>query len=320
MLDYDYIPVSISTLVPDACVGLDLFNKEESSGRYVLYLGSDYPLQKDDLDKLRGRGVNRLYIAKTARERYQDYLREVVDNDSLDTPMAARVGAMNEVVLDVLETSFANRDTDDTVDAAHQLGSLAADIICRDTFAASDLFRVLHHDYATFTHTANVAFFCGILAAELGMSQDEVELVTVGGLLHDLGKLEISEDLLTKPSRLDDQEYRAIQTHTLRGFRQLARRDDLNWGQLMMVYQHHERIDGCGYPVGLVGSEIHDWGKICAVVDVFEALTSHRPYRKPMPRRKALELQHRESGTHFDPEILRCWTSIIQRSLPKSSA
>ncbi len=103
--------------------------------------------------------------------------------------------------------------------------------------------------------------------------------------------------------------------HPVLGFRKLAHREDLFEGQLMMAYQHHERLDGKGYPVGCVESDIHPWAKLCAVVDVFEALTSQRPYRTPMPRSKALMLQQRDSGTAFDPEMLACWKSIIQRNL-----
>jgi HD-GYP domain-containing protein (c-di-GMP phosphodiesterase class II) len=105
--------------------------------------------------------------------------------------------------------------------------------------------------------------------------------------------------------------------HPILGFRKLAHRPELNEGQLMMAYQHHERIDGRGYPVGCVGSEIHPWAKLCSVVDVFEAVTSRRPYRQPLSRSKALELQERESGTAFDAEMLKCWKSVIQSSFER---
>ena len=82
-----------------------------------------------------------------------------------------------------------------------------------------------------------------------------------------------------------------------------------------MAYSHHERLDGRGYPVGLVGKEIHPWARICMIVDVFEALTSERPYRSPMSRRKAIELQQRDAGSAFDTDMLRCWTEIIKNDL-----
>ncbi len=225
--------------------------------------------------------------------------------------LAAQVGALNDVVRDVLETQFRTGETDQTVSEAARLGAVTANIVCNDQFAASDMFRVLHHDYATFTHSANVAFYAGMLAAELGYDPHDVELMTTAGLLHDLGKLAIDEKILCKPGRLTDEEFDVIRLHPTVGFEQLNYREDLTEGQLMMVYQHHERLDGKGYPVGVVDSEIHSWAKICSVVDVYEALTSYRPYRSPMPRRKVFEIMERDSGKAFDAEVLACWLKII---------
>ena len=312
----DFVPISVATLVPTETVGLDLYQQEQDSERVVLYRGSEYPLSLGDLDRLRGRGIHRLYISKESRSVYQSYLRTIATNgENGSIPFTARVGALAEVVRDVLESTFASENVDQTVKAADRLGGLATEIITNDQFAAGDLFQVLHHDYATFSHSTNVAFYCGILAAELGYSKAEIKQITTGGLLHDIGKLEVEESILRKPGKLDDFEFRKIQAHPLTGFRKLAPRADLVEGQLMIAYQHHERMDGRGYPVGCLGAEMHPWAKLCAVVDVFEALTSHRPYRKPMPRSKALVLQQRDSGTHFDSEILSCWKTIIHRDL-----
>ena len=316
MQGVDFIPISVATLLPTETVGLDLYQQEVDSERLVLYRGAEFPLSMDDLDRLRGRGVHRLFISKTSRTLYQKYLRKIATSDNPGAiPLSARAGALNEVVRDVLESAFSRDNVDQTVHAAERLGTLAADIVTKDEFAVSDLFQVLHHDYATFTHSANVAFYCGILAGELGYARADIELITTGGLLHDLGKLDIDEEILCKPGKLTDIEFRKIRMHPLLGFKKLAHRGDLLEGQLMMAYQHHERLDGKGYPVGCMESDIHPWAKLCSVVDVFEALTSQRPYRTPMPRSKALMLQQRDSGTAFDPEMLACWKSIIQRNL-----
>lgn len=315
MLGVDYFPISVATLLPTEVVGLDLFQQETDCESYKLYRAADFPLTRDDLARLRNRGVHRLYISKASRSVYQTYLRKVaIGSDAADVPMSARVGALNEVVRDVLESAFQRGETDKTVSAAERLSSLATEILTNDAFTISDLFQVLHHDYATFTHSTNVAFYCGLLASELGYSKEDIHKITTGGLLHDLGKLEIGEDILCKPGKLSEEEFRRIRLHPGLGFKKLAHRDDLCEGQLMMAYQHHERLDGKGYPVGCTDEDIHPWAKICAVVDVFEALTSQRPYRTPMPRAKAIELQLRDSGTAFDPEILACWKMIIQRN------
>ena len=85
----------------------------------------------------------------------------------------------------------------------------------------------------------------------------------------------------------------------------------MGWGQLMMVYQHHERPDGQGYPVGIEQDEIHPWAEICSVVDVFDALTSERPYRRPMPAPRALEYLQSKAGTQFNAEIVQCWIRVM---------
>lgn len=311
----DYIPISVATLLPTATVGLNLYQREYDSERLVLYRDAEFPLTMDDLDRLRNRGVRQLYISGASRNSYQHYLRKMATTAQPgDVPLSARAGALNEVVRDILESAFQRDQVNQTINAAGKLGKLAAEIISKDEFATGDLLQVMHHDYATFTHSTNVAFYCGMLAAELGYSRSEIEQITIGGLIHDLGKLSIDDSILSKPARLNEAEFRIVRTHPSVGFRRLVHRDDLNEGQLMMVYQHHERIDGKGYPVGKMAAEIHPWARLCAVVDVFEALTSQRPYRTPMSRPRALALQKRDSGTAFDREILQCWTQLIQNS------
>ena len=307
----DFIPVSVSTLLPAEAAGINLFQRDDSGERFVLYCADDHPLLDADLNRLRAKGVKQLFIEGHARESYQEYLRGMIAAEPGDGVTGeARAGALNHMMLDVLETSFRGGDTNATVASATLLGNMTADIVCSDQFAAGDLFRVLHHDYATFTHSANVALYAGMLAKELGLGFEEVQQITTGGLIHDLGKLEIDDKILCKPGKLDDEEFRIIKMHPTLGLNQVAFREDLNEGQLMMVYQHHERLDGRGYPVGVMEKEIHHWAKICSVVDVFEAMTSHRPYRAPMAKARVIEIMNGDSGKAFDPEILACWVKI----------
>jgi HD-GYP domain-containing protein (c-di-GMP phosphodiesterase class II) len=312
---FDFIPISIATLTPSSQLGLDLYQAEADTENYILYRGGDYPLTVNDLERLRARGVEQLFISRDSQAFYKDYLREIATSgDSENVSLAVRTQAVTEVVRQILQEAFSEDNTEQTIDAASQLGTLTADILTNDQFAVKDMLKVLHHDYATFTHSANVAFYCGMLANELGYSKEVVEEITAGGLLHDLGKLEIRDELLRKPGKLTELEFREIRMHPIVGFKKLAYREDLVEGQLMMTYQHHERLDGKGYPVGCVEDDIHPWAKLCSVVDVYEALTSNRPYRKAMPRKKALLIMEREIGSAFDPELFRCWQSIIEQS------
>jgi len=159
----------------------------------------------------------------------------------------------------------------------------------------------------------NVCTYCLVLANGLGI-REEADLldIAVGALLHDLGKRKIPSAVLNHPGRLNEEQWELVRRHPGDGFRELCQRPDLNWGQLMMVYQHHERLDGRGYPVGLVDGEIDDWARICKVADVFDALNSDRPYRKGEPLDKVLDFLVECIGTEFDKDMVQCLRVMIK--------
>ncbi len=130
-------------------------------------------------------------------------------------------------------------------------------------------------------------------------------------MLHDLGKRHVPPAILNKPERLTPDERSIVRQHVDAGFEELCMRDDVEWSQLAMVYQHHERLNGRGYPVGLVLDEIHPWARICAIADVFDALTSARPYRRADPLDDVLEYLQDRAGTDFDREMVRCWVTRL---------
>ena len=307
------IPISMATLSPTSLLGIDIYLRANAQSPAVLFCLANECPDFDRLLPLVRQGVNKLFIDSGDRGRYQQYLREnwteLLAEES--SPVANRAAIMSEVIRDVLNEEFSNGDIDSVVAATQRLGKATCDLFSDQTIVAQQLCNVLHHDYATFTHCTNVSMYCVLLARELGFSKSDLREIAVGGLLHDLGKLQIDERILTKPGKLDDFEFREIKKHPGIGFALLVERDDLGFGQLMVTYQHHERIDGSGYPVGCLGDEIHPWARLCAIVDVYEALTSHRPYRSPMSPKTALAVLDKGNGTEFDKEMLQCWRKLI---------
>jgi HD-GYP domain-containing protein (c-di-GMP phosphodiesterase class II) len=309
-----YLPISISTLLPDQMLGVRLYIRESESAVPRLYRASDVPFEQKDRERLIGRGLRCLFINASDHERYQSYLRENLPNVLKDERISVtdRFSSLNSVVRDVLATSFRDGNVDETVQGSAQLAAHCADLVSRDDCIAGELIGVLNHDYHTFTHSANVSFYCVMLAKALGIDDREsLRAIGTGGLLHDLGKIGIPERILTKPGKLSDAEYETIKDHPRIGFLHLCQRNDLSFPQLMMVYQHHERVDGGGYPVGCVRQEIHDWARLCTVVDVFEALTSNRPYRGRLNKQEVSHIMERDSGKAFDREYLECWKSVV---------
>jgi HD-GYP domain-containing protein (c-di-GMP phosphodiesterase class II) len=140
--------------------------------------------------------------------------------------------------------------------------------------------------------------------------------IAAGALLHDIGKRHIPRYVLNKAGKLTDDEGDLVRAHPAIGFRELLDRGDLAWGQLMMAYQHHERLDGSGYPTGTLADEIHPWSKICAVADVFDAMTSQRPYRRALPVKEVCDYLEKRAGTQFDQDIVSCWIEHVRSAAP----
>ncbi len=309
--------ISLATLQPTEAVDWDLYILPRDTDQHILYRASKYPFHAKDLQRLLESGVTKLYIPREERASYQEYLRENLDAwlENSAIPPIERMETLNQVMRGVLNDSFRKPDTDKVVNRTIQFGRQAAAFLESETIRFDDLVRVLQHDYTTFTHSANVCYYAVLLAKSLGYEGDDLTQIATGALLHDMGKLDVDQHLLTKEHRLSEAETRQMQKHPTLGFRRLCRQDDLSAGQLMMVYQHHERLDGGGYPVGLPDDEIHPWAKICSVVDVFDALTSDRSYRVALDYDTAMESIERDANLAFDAEMLACWKQLISTNV-----
>jgi HD-GYP domain-containing protein (c-di-GMP phosphodiesterase class II) len=316
MANFGFIPVSLSTFYPADDLGLDLYVRPQGFERPVLFCASKRPPQEAELSRLEESGITKLYIRREARQTYHDFLRGHLNCWLADgsLPITTRAGALSEVIRDVLREAFQGHDTDRLVPQARKLGQLVTALLGSERPHFHDLRRALHHDCAPFTHAANVCCYAVLLAGELGVSARDQEQIAAGALLHDLGSVEIDDRVLGKDGRLAETESRQIREHPLQGFRKLCRHRDLTADQLLMMYQHHEHLDGGGYPVGLAGSEIHLWARICAIADVFEALTCQRPYRRPLTGEATLQVMARESGAILDGELVAGWTTFVQQS------
>ena len=316
-----FLPIPVSMLAPATAIGLDLYQIHADAPCPVLFRGAAYPLDLSDLAKLHERGITCLYFSADARGDYHTHLRRLAEGDGgrASGTMAARLGALAEVVRDVLGSAFELDDVDGIVAAAHDLAGLTCNVVCHCEFTASDLFVALHHDAAMATHSTNVALYAAVLAKSLGFAKHDIAGVIRGALLHDLGMLAVSRTILSKPARLNDREMSVVRRHTLDGFRRLADHPDVGFAEAMMVYQHHERMDGRGYPVGLKGAEIHPWARLCTVVDIFDAVTSQRPHRKRLAHPEAIQLLRRVAGTALDSEMVACWAAIIPTASTDSS-
>jgi putative two-component system response regulator len=162
-----------------------------------------------------------------------------------------------------------------------------------------------YRDEDTHNHTKRVALYSKLLAKEAGLDEETQDLIFYASPLHDVGKVGIPDAILLKPGRLSDEEFVVMRTHAKIGYEMLNGFENkyLKAGATIAL-THHEKFDGSGYPNGLKGDEIDIMGQIVAIADVFDALTSKRPYKDAWPLERAFNLLKEESGKHFSPFLV----------------
>jgi len=168
-------------------------------------------------------------------------------------------------------------------------------------------------DMSTANHAEGVAVIAKQIAKKLKLPPHQIEDVYYAAMLHDLGKIGVSPDILAKKGKLNRQDWEVIKTHPWIAT-EILREIHILRGALPAILYHHEHWDGSGYPLGLKGEEIPVIARIVAVSDVYEALTSDRPYRKAFPKAQALRIMRQERGKCFDPHILDLFLKLITKS------
>ena len=312
-----YLAVQVDMLRRLKLASVDLFVQYEPTASPVLYHRAGCPMEPDQLNRLVDSGVQQIYVRNDDFQYFGAQLLEAVDTLAAQeaVPGAERFAALQLAMAVEIERVARLIDCGPFVSLAEKVGRDLTKLLTTNNVIPRDLFRLARHDFNTFTHVTNVAGYAVILSERLGLcSGDELDQIAKAAILHDLGKRFIPASILQKPAKLDPEEREIIESHPQRGYEELCGRPDMTFEQLMIVYQHHERFDGKGYPVGLRGEEIHPWARMLAVVDVFDAMTGTRPYRRPATAQEAMDYIRQSAGTHFDPEVVECWKSTMEKS------
>ena len=171
------------------------------------------------------------------------------------------------------------------------------------------LFEYLYHirckniENSVYVHSLNVALLCNIFGSWLRLSDEELKELTLSGLLHDVGKYDIDSRILNKPGKLTPQEFEVIKSHPLNGFNKF-KDTNLSYGVKMAILQHHEKLDGSGYPLGFCKEQIHDYANIVAITDMYEAMTSDRTYHKRTPPFIVLDIFEKDGYDALDTHFL----------------
>jgi HD-GYP domain-containing protein (c-di-GMP phosphodiesterase class II) len=170
---------------------------------------------------------------------------------------------------------------------------------------------VKDHDNYSYAHSMRVATYLALFGASLRLPKDEQVILASGGLLHDVGKMSIPHEVLNKPGRLTVAEFEVMKGHVPASINYLLRCPDLPKGIITIAAQHHEKLDGTGYPAGLGGTKLNRLARMASIVDVFSALTDRRVYKPLMEAEAALNLMVNEMGSHLDLKLLGLFRQML---------
>lgn len=232
-------------------------------------------------------------------EKYYEKVRETKEFKEFQSSFTETVDSLK----DTLETVVKGQEID-----SGKILKEAENVVSksRNSLHILDMLQCMKgYDDMTYTHCLNVAILSNLIGRVSGtdLSDDELELLTLSGLLHDIGKIMIPDDVLQKPGRLTIPEYNLVKTHVLQGHNILKDRN-LDKRVIDAVMRHHERMDGSGYPGGYTGDKIGPFARILAIADTFDAMTSKRPYRDAICPFEVIRMFEREGITQYDVEYL----------------
>jgi len=224
-----------------------------------------------------------------------------------DTEIIFRIRNMLEIRRLHAQVENQNKELETKVrERTKELRDTQFDILRRLALAAE--FR----DNKTGSHIMRIGNYCAKFAESLGLSDEECELILYASPLHDVGKIGIPDSILLKPAKLTPEEFEIMKTHTTIGAQLLSGSNSavMQMAEIIAL-THQERWDGSGYPQGLKGEAIPLPGQICSICDVFDALTTERPYKKAWPVEAALAQLQKEKGSHFQPRLVDHFTEIF---------
>lgn len=170
-----------------------------------------------------------------------------------------------------------------------------------------------YKDEVTSEHLQRVSAYAVIIARKLGLPDEDIENIKYAAPMHDIGKIGVPDKILLKEGKLTDEEYKIIKQHTLIGYDILKSSDSPYLKAAAVIsLTHHECYDGSGYPEGRKGGEIHIYGRVVSLADVLDALLSKRPYKKPFTLEETVDMIKKDSGTKFDPEVVRAFLASLE--------
>jgi HD-GYP domain-containing protein (c-di-GMP phosphodiesterase class II) len=305
--DPEYMRIALRALRVDTVTDFNIYLRQASTDAYTLYREAHLVFAEEHRQRLMDSVMDGVYISGSDRTEYVHYLETNLATIIADPEVPAEEESTivytcaTHIVQDLLERPGQSED----VKRAQRMVDNTIEHLIKGPDRFARAFEQMSFDYRTYTHSVNVCVFGLALGQRLGFGRDELRRLGAGLLLHDIGKSRIDEAILYKRGPLSDEEWQAMRRHPDYGREILEATGELDPIALTIVHQHHEKCTGRGYPQGLHEPDIHLYSKICTLADVFDALTTERPYKQALDAFPALRIMQSDMREDFHPHLFR---------------
>lgn len=247
------------------------------------------------IDSLLKLGINGVYIREGEEDPEEENIsllaKSVIEKTRVEDRAKVRLTeSVKKRVAEGIQYLYNNTETQDFAEATDKITGELMRAISDNEAIAVDISTLKISDEYTFKHSVDVATMAMIVAKQHGLNEKEVYEIGIAGLLHDLGKSKIPNEVLNKPGRLSDEEFEIMKQHSVYGYEILKEKEGYSPAILLGVLQHHEKMNGRGYPLGVSSDKMHLFAKILSVVDIYDALVTERSYKKAFSQRDAVEM------------------------------
>ena len=312
-----FFPVPLELVPSDSLKGLEVYIYINSS--YNLYNTSGHPFVTKDLRRLIDAGIQYAYISSKDYQRYYDAVENSLDSlfESKKIALRAKCEIVYATTLALAQGIYSSEPNEESVRNIKKLTKKTIKLILKKANAFKNIPDIINHDFLTSTHVSSTSIIMLCFANSIGITDEDVLAeIGTGVLLHDIGKMFIPKDLLTSKNSLSQKQLCIIRNHVSDGVDYLKKYAFLSKEILRMISEHHERLDGSGYPNKLRNGGISIYGKMLAIVDAFEAMTSFRPYREIcFSTQQALDYIDDKKSIFFDNKIAEAFIDFMQNNL-----
>ena len=308
-----YLPLPLKTLRSGTRLPADIFVRP-APGQYMLCASMDSPVNPDMKAQIAWTGFTTVYVPHLHCEALYDYLeknlRRIIEGDGNGGGDSAAF--IFESADSLMRHLWEHTDTTAALQRVRTAVEAAVWVIMQNKSALRNILNIAGHDYYTYTHCIHVSALM-IAACDIIFSYSKKQLLSVGlgAMLHDIGKRNIPGNILKKPGSLSLEEFRDIMKHPMWGLELAEEAQKIRRHARGIIMSHHERFEGGGYPAGIPSKNLDEPTRMAKIVDVYDALTNHRPYGPAITPQEAVNMMQTGMDGHFDGRLLREFVAFM---------